>query len=189
MKRGSCGFLRLGVVLIGTALACAPSGMWAQGVAAHIPVAHGKALSGTEVTFPDALKGKVGVVVVGFSHASQAQVSGWGKRLAAEYAQSANLAYYELPMLAGAPGMIRGMIVKSMQSHVPEAEKPHFVPLMQDEDAWRKAAHFSRDDDAYVLVTNGDGAVRWQTEGEATDAAWGELKKQVEDATAAGVGH
>jgi len=145
-----------------------------------IPKAQGTTLAGAAVTLPDALKGKVGVLVVGFSHASQGQVEAWGRRLAKDYGQSAGVAYFEIPMLAGAPKMLRGMIVKSMSKSVPEGERPHFLPLMEGEPVWRVAAHYSEPDDAYVLLVNGDGIVEWQTEGDATDAAYATLKRQIE---------
>ena len=146
---------------------------------AQIPAAHGTALTGTAVALPDALKGKVGVLVVGFSHASQGQVSDWGRLITADYGQNQGVEYFEIPMLGGAPKMLRGMIVKSMGKSVPAAEKSHFLPLMDDDKPWRAAAHYDKADDAYVLVVNGDGLVRWQTQGDATDAAWSSLKREL----------
>src|ERR1019366_7351699 len=128
---------------------------------AQIPAAHGTALTGTAVALPDALKGRVGVLVVGFSHASQGQVSDWGRLITADYGQNQGVEYFEIPMLGGAPKMLRGMIVKSMGKSV------------------RAAAHYDKADDAYVLVVNGDGLVRWQTQGDATDAALSSLKREL----------
>ena len=61
----------------------------AQDKPAQIPVAHGTSLAGTAVVLPDALKGKVGVLVLGFSHASQEQVANWGRLITADYATGA----------------------------------------------------------------------------------------------------
>jgi hypothetical protein len=41
----------------------------------HIPASHGTTLTGTTMSLPEVLQGKVGVLVVGFSHASQGEVS------------------------------------------------------------------------------------------------------------------
>lgn len=161
-------------VVLGVAMFC--SGGLAQTV---VPKSQGTTLAGTPVVLPDALKGKVGVLVVGFSHASQGQVGAWARRLAADYGRSQDVMFLEIPMLAGAPKMLRGMIVKSMGKSVPEAERPHFLPMMQGEPAWRAVAHYDKPDDAYVMLVDGTGAVRWQTEGDATDAAYGELKKNL----------
>jgi hypothetical protein len=161
-------------VVLGVAMVC--SGGLAQ---TGVPQSQGTTLTGTPVALPDALKGKVGVLVVGFSHASQGQVAAWGRRLAADFGESHQVTFFELPMLAGAPKMLRGMIIKSMGKSVPEAEKPHFLPMMQGEPAWRAVAHYDNADDAYVLVVDGTGIVRWQTQGDGTDMAYADLKKNL----------
>lgn len=145
----------------------------------RIPAVRGNSLAGTEVVLPDALRGKVGVLVLGFSRGSQGQVTTWGRRLAAEWKDSASVVYYEMPMLAGVPRLLRGVVTRSMKSSIPERAQSRFVPITSDEDAWRALAHYSKGDDAYVLVVDGDGRVIWQTEGEATDAAFGEVKERV----------
>ena len=152
---------------------------WSEDTPAHIPVAHGTTLDGTVVVLPDALKGKTAVLVVGFSHASQGQVTNWGRLITAAYGKTAGLTYYEIPMLGGAPKMLRGMIVKSVGKSVPAAEKPHFLPLTEDDKLWRAIAHYDKSDDAYLLLLDTDGTVRWQTQGEPTDAAFADFKKQL----------
>jgi hypothetical protein len=166
-------------VALGAALFCA--GARAQ---ATIPKSQGTTLAGTALTLPDALKGKVGVLVVGFSHASQGEVSTWTRLLEADYGKSDDIVYFALPMLGGAPKMLRGMIKKAMTSSVPFEQRPHFLPLIEGEPAWRAAAHFDKPDDAYVLLVDSTGTVRWQTEGEATDLAYAEMKKNLRVITA-----
>ena len=148
-----------------------------------IPKAQGTTLAGNSVTLPDALKGKAGVLVVGFSHSSQAQVTEWGKRLAADYQKSPDVEYFEVPMLGGAPKILRGIIIKKMGSTVPEPERPHFLPLTDDDKPWRTLAHYKVADDAYVLLVDGQGTVRWMTEGSVTDGAYSELKRNLEGLT------
>jgi hypothetical protein len=167
------GWAVLWVALLAAML---PVGSRAQ---THVPETHATSLTGTAVALPDALKDKVSVLVVGFSHTSQQQVASWGRLLAENYGDSHGVAYFELAMLAGAPKMLRGMIVKQMTSSVPYPQRPHFLPVMEGEPAWRAVAHYNKPDDAYVLIVDGAGGVLWQTEGEATDAAWAELKKNL----------
>jgi hypothetical protein len=166
-------------VMLGAAMLCA--GGRAQ---TTIPKSQGTTLAGTAVVLPDALKGKAGILVVGFSHASQGQVSTWTRLLEADYGKSTDVTYFALPMLGGAPKMIRGMIKKSMAGSVPFAERPHFLPIIEGEPAWRAAAHYDKPDDAYVLVVDSTGTVHWQTEGEATDIAYAEMKKNLRAMTA-----
>lgn len=151
-----------------------------------IPKAQGTTHPGASVLLPDALKGRPGVLVVGFNSASQGPVSSWGRRLAADYGPSAGATYFEVAMLAGAPGILRGMIEKKIGASLPEAERAHFLPLTENEAGWRAAAHYAKPDEAYLLLVDGAGVVRWQTQGDATDAAYAELKKKLEELTAQG---
>jgi len=146
---------------------------------ARIPAVKSVSMAGDTVELPDALRGKVGVLVLGFSKGSQGQVTTWGRRLAAEWKDSASVVYYEMPMLAGVPRMLRGMVTRSMKSSIPERAQSRFVPITSDEDAWRALAHYSKGDDAYVLVVDGEGRVVWQTQGGATDAAFAGVKERV----------
>jgi hypothetical protein len=149
---------------------------------ARIPAVHGTALSGDAVILPDDLKGNLGVLVLGFSQGSREAVAGWGRRLAANYRDSPAVVYYEMPMLAGAPKLLRGMITRSMKSSAPERELPHFLPILDNEPAWRAIAHYSKPDDPYVVLVDGQGMVLWETEGAATDAAYAELQRKLEQA-------
>jgi len=147
---------------------------------ARIPAVQGTALSGEPVSLPDALKGKLGVLVLGFSQGSRDAVTVWGKRLSADYRDSPTVAYYEMPVLAGAPKLLRGMIARSMKGSVPEREQPRFVPIVDSEPAWRAVAHYSKADDPYVILVDSQGAVLWQTEGAASDAVYAELQRKLE---------
>lgn len=145
----------------------------------HLPVAHGTTLTGTQVTLPDAFQARLNVVVIGFSHASHEQIGNWGRLIAADYGKSTDINYFELAMLARVPKLMRGMIVKSLGSSVPFDERAHFIPVMEPDQPWRVAAHYDKSDDAYILLVDGRGAVLWQTEGEASDAAYSAFKTQV----------
>lgn len=147
--------------------------------ASRIPATHGTTLAGTQVTLPDGLKAKLSIVVVGFSHQSEEQISNWGRLISADYGKSADICYFELAMLGGVPKLVRGMIVKRLASSVPFDERDHYVPVPEGEPAWRSVAHYNKPEDAYVLLLDRNGTVLWQTEGEPTNAAYGAFKAQV----------
>lgn len=152
----------------------------AQSQSAQVPVTHGTTFAGTQVTLPNDLHGRAGVLVLGFSKSSGDVCKGWGERLAASYRDSREVMYFQMPVLESVPKFIRGMVVKSIKSGVPESEQSHFMPMFSDEPAWKKIARYTNADDAYVLVVDGDGRVRWQTSGKVSDAGYAALKQQVE---------
>jgi hypothetical protein len=159
-----------------------------QGASAHIPAVHATSFSNEQVNLPEGLHGKVGVLVLGFSRGSRDSTMAWGKRLAGDYGQSQGVTYYEMPVLEAVPKMIRGFVINQIKSSVSERERPRFVVVLENEPAWQAVVHYKEPDDAYVLVVDEQGVVRWQTHGRATDAAYGAMKQQVE-ALAAGMGH
>ena len=147
--------------------------------AAHIPASHGTTLAGTQITLPDALRTKLNIVVLGFGHGSEEQIGNWGRLISADYGKSTDIDYFELVMVAGAPKMLRRIMVKRLASSVPFDQRDHYIPLLEGEPAWRAVAHYNKSEDAYVLLVDSDGTVLWQTEGEATNADYGAFKAQV----------
>jgi hypothetical protein len=152
----------------------------AQTQSARIPATHGTTFADTQITLPDDLRGKVGVLVLGFSKKSGDVCKGWGQRLEESYPNSREVMFYQIPVLESVPKLIRSMVLKSMKSGVPEAVQPHFMPTFSDEIAWKKVAQYANADDAYVLVVDGGGKVLWQTSGKITDAGFAALEEQVE---------
>jgi hypothetical protein len=146
----------------------------------RVPAMHGTALSGDPVVLPDVLQGKVGVLVVGFSQTSRDEVTAWGKRLAAEYRDNPGVLYYEMPVLASVPKMLRGWVTGRIKSTVPPRAQPRFVPIDAQEADWKKAARFSSPDAAYILVVDGTGAVKWTTYGALTDDLYATVRQHVE---------
>jgi hypothetical protein len=176
MIGGAAWRLTLGILLSGWLVPAAAG----QVATARIPSLQGTTLAGQTVSLPQQLKGGVGVLVLGFSKSSGDVCKGWGQRLAESYRDSQEVTYFQMPVLESVPKLIRGMVVKSIRSGVPAAEQPHFLPVFSNEAEWRTIARYSNADDAYVLVVDGEGGVRWQTSGRVTDTGFAALKQQVE---------
>ena len=147
---------------------------------AAIPALRGVALNGDPVRLPEALKGKVGVLVLGFSQSARGQVTAWATKIAADYRDVSGVAYYELPMMGSVPRVLRGLVLRKISSDVPERAKRRFLPVYDHEPEWRAAARFGRAEDAYVLVVDENGVVRYNTQGDASERAYAEVKKRVE---------
>ena len=152
----------------------------AQAGMGRIPSAHATTLSGEPVTLPTALSGKPGVLVIGFSHAAQAQVQAWGQRLSRDYTDVSGFQYFEIPLLAAAPKMLRGMIIRKMGAGIKGKERDHFLPITEDESAWRSAAGYSASDSAYVLVVDSSGTILWRTRGAANESSYAEVKQHLD---------
>ncbi len=144
-----------------------------------IPPVHGTVLTGQTVDLPAALKGKTGILVLGFSQASRDQVTEWGKRLAGDYRGSETVIYFEMPVLESVPRILRGFVTKKMGESVPDRAKNTFLPVLDHEADWKVATGFKKSDVAYVVVVDGAGVVHGRVSGPASDATFGEVKRLV----------
>ena len=170
--------MRLSAVAVGLSLLTIAA--FADPTQTRIPAVHGTTFSNAHVDLPDALYGKVGILVVGFSQGSRGAVTVWGKKLASDYYDSPNVLYYEMPVLASVPKLLRGFVEGRIKSAVSDRGRPHFLPLTDDEAQWRELTHYSAPDDPYILLVDSLGNVRWQTQGPLTDSIYAVLKQTVE---------
>ena len=132
------------------------------------PRIQGETLAGKKVELPGAFGGQV-VVVMGFTHGSQAQTKVWGQRLRGQGAWS-------VAVLQDVPRLVRGMVVHGIKSGTPKEEYDRFLLVYSGEKELKDAAGVETPDDAYVMVVDGTGAIRWRFHGPATDAAVREVQ-------------
>jgi ATP10 protein len=134
-----------------------------------IPHTEAETLSGKTIVLPDAATGHPVVFIVGFSRAGGDSSGRWGKQLRQEFTTDSNVQIYSVAELQDAPKMVRGMIRHSMRGNIPQSEQDTFVVLSQDEDVWKKLADFSDPNDAYILLVDSAGRIRWRTHGKVPD--------------------
>ena len=145
-----------------------------------IPAIDGNTLAGEHVRLPaDLAGGRSCILVVGFSKQARDAAKDWGKRLAVDFFDSRQVAYYEAPVLAGVPRLMRGMVLHSIASEVSDRGKHHFLPITGDEAGWRKLAGVTDPDAIYLLVIDSTGEVRWRTSGPLTEAAYAALRQHL----------
>ncbi|HXR32563.1 MAG TPA: hypothetical protein VN830_02555 [Verrucomicrobiae bacterium] len=142
-----------------------------------IPTVKAKALDDSEVFLPKPGSQQFLILVLGFSHKSGDICRDWNKHIAADYHDNARVAYFQIPELQGAPGFVRSMILHGMRKDVPAAEQFHFVPIYDNESAWKKLVNFSAPDDAYIILADPQGNVVWQVHGKFTDDLYAALKQ------------
>jgi len=145
----------------------------------QMPKTAGESLAGQQVMLPDSVKGHSSVVIVGFSKSSQNRVKDWNTRARKELGDSFNV--YQVAVLEDAPRLVRGMITHAMKGSTPAARQDHFLVVVKGEPELKKAAGFSESDDAYVLLLDGAGEIRWRTHGAVNDAALQNLRTQADN--------
>src|SRR5215471_7904105 len=145
-----------------------------------MPKVEGDSFSGHHVVLPGDAKGKVAVLVFGFTKASKTPTSLWAQKTLAEFGSIAGFELYQLPVLEDVPHLIRGMVISGMKKGIPENTRDHFVPVLQGEADLKKFVNYREPDDAYLVVLDPVGQVTQQLHGPFTDAAYTQLRAQVQ---------
>lgn len=137
-----------------------------------IPNIEGETLSGKKVSLPRELGSESALLIIGFTHSSQAQTKAWGVRVSGRFPT------WSIAVLEDAPRLVRGMISHGIKGSVPKEQYDRYLLVYHGEKELKQAAGFERPDDAYLLVIDKAGAVRWSFHGPETDAAMEQLAGQ-----------
>lgn len=132
-------------------------------------------LRNEKVTIPEVSKGHPAVFVIGFTHASQSQTKAWTAKLEPE------IHPYSVAVLQDAPRLVRGMAIHGMKSGVPQELRGRFLVVFQGEEELKQAVGFDRPDDAYLVLVDPGGMIRWSFHGPFADGTFAELKQQFAD--------
>lgn len=137
------------------------------------PTVDGENLLGAKVVLPDAFKGHPTVLVMGFTHGSQAETKDWSKRLVPAWD------YYSVAVLEDVPRLVRGMAVAGIKSGVAENQRARFLLVFRGEKELKAAVGFERPDDAYIALLDGAGTIRWRFHGAYNPSSLEQLKNQL----------
>jgi len=125
----------------------------------------GQSLSGKPVVLPDDAHGKIALLVIGFSKKGGRATDAWGQRFKKDFGADQRYVVYPVAELEDAPRLLRGMITGSIRRGTPPAEQDRFLILFQSETELKRFVTFSAPDDAYLLLLDANGEVKWRGHG------------------------
>ncbi len=166
------------ILIVAALMMAAMPGNYAVGQ--EMPRTQGETLTGKHLVLAEEVRGHPAVLVAGFSREGGNGTGAWVKAIHAD-STLAGLRVYEIAQMAGAPGLIRGLIKSGMRRSVPEADQSTFVVLTQDEKLWRTYFDVGDDQVPYVVLIDGTGKLQWRGHGTAAD-----LEPRLRDAATAG---
>jgi len=155
---------------------CAP--VFAQ--ATPLPTVEGESLAGSKVVLPDAAKGKVAILIFGFTKASKESTKAWADRIRGDFGTQSGFTLYDLPVLESVPGFIRGMVISSMKEGVPENQRDHFVPILKNESDLKKLVSYKESDDAYLVLLDTTGQIVGRKHGPFSDPMYAQLRADIQ---------
>ena len=160
-----------GVALAASALAQGPQAM---------PKIEGEALSGRKVGLPAACKGKVAVLIFGFTKASKKPTGAWADKIIADFGTQPGFELYQLPVLEDVPRFIRGMVIAGMKKGIRTDMGDHFVPVLQGEAELKRLVSYKEADDAYLVTLDSAGQIVQQRHGAVSDPVYAQLRAEIQ---------
>lgn len=143
-----------------------------------LPVLKGEYLSGRAATLPDAGSGKATLILLGFTYASRVPVEAWGKWFRDTVGVAPDRTFFEVPMIGGMAKMGRWFIDRGMRKGTPAALHEHVITVYSNTGDWKKRLSVSslNDKEAFLVVLDRDGVVRWLHHGPFDQARAQELR-------------
>lgn len=160
---------RLAGIALAGALASGAAAGEALAVGTRLPAIEGKTFSGVQVSLPDAVKGKVALLVVTFSKDASPNAKAWTERFETEYGKNDKYAVYDVLMLEGLPRLMRGMISGQIKKDFPPARQQRALPVYKDEAAWKERLEVKDARVPHLVLLDGAGAIRWLHRGPFRD--------------------
>jgi hypothetical protein len=154
-------------------------------VGERLPILKGDLLSGKPGVLPDIAAGRTTLVTLGFTYQSRFQVEAWAGKFRARFGARPDVTVYEVPMMGSAARLGRWFIDSGMRKGTPPALHDRVMTVYGGNDDWKARVGFSRPDDAYLVLLDAAGVVRWVGQGPATDERLNELFALVDSLTRA----
>lgn len=148
--------------------------------ATALPKIAGESLAGRSVTLPDAVAGKVAVLVFGFTRASKTATSEWARKLYADLGKQSAIEIYQLAVLEDVPRLIRSFVISAIKSDIPENRRDHFVPVLRGEAELKKLVSYGEADDAYLILLDRSGRIVRQRHGRFGEAAYTQFRGEID---------
>ncbi len=133
---------------------------WAQ-APQRLPSTNLPSLAGSRVTLPAASRGRVAVLVIGFTQGSSDPTSQWAAKLAT-VPKSLPVTQFAVAVLEDAPAFFRPIIETGMRHGLSKSDQRNFLILNHGETLWKKLVGFrySQSDAAYILLLGRHGHIR-----------------------------
>lgn len=144
-------------------------------VGSPLPDLKGDYLDSKPAVLPADCRGKVSLLLFGFTYDSRFAVEAWSKAWVEKYPTGARTTFFEIPMLGGMARLGRVFIDSGMRRGTPKALHRNVVTVYGGVDPWKKRLGFQAPNDAYVVLLDPEGRVLWLHQGKPDPEAWAQL--------------
>jgi hypothetical protein len=131
-------------------------------VGERMPELTGQTLTRRTAVLPQAAAGTVTLVAMGFTYKSRFPVEAWADWYRTTIDRAA-VTLFEVPMIGGMATLGRWFINRGMHSGTPVELHDHVITVYGGTSEWKQRLSYStrHEDDAYLIVLDTQGVVRW----------------------------
>jgi hypothetical protein len=145
-----------------------------------MPRLTGEFLTGAKAVLPDAARGKVALLALGFSYDSRLPVEAWMKRFRELYPPGDRLTFFEVPMIGGGARLARWFIDSGMRRGTPRDLHGHVVTVYGGTGVWKQWLGVDDESLAYLVLLDREGRVRWLHAGVLDEAGLAALRAAID---------
>jgi hypothetical protein len=153
----------------------------------RLPPIKGQFLTGRDAVLPS---GQVTLVAIGFTYQSRVPVEAWVAWYRIAIGSTRDATFFEVPMIGGLGTLGRWFIDRGMRKGTPVDLHDHVITVYGGTGDWKQRLSYSpaHEDDAYLVVLDRAGVVRWLHHG-GFDTAWSDQLKPLLASLARPVDH
>ena len=144
----------------------------------RLPVLQGQFLTGRDALLPQASSGQVALVAIGFTYKSRVPVEAWADWYRMTMGSTTDVTFFEVPMIGRLGTLGRWFIDRGMRKGTPAELHDHVITVYGGTGDRKQRLAFSPayEDDAYLVVLDRAGVVRWLHHGGFDTSRADELK-------------
>ena len=133
-----------------------------------LPELKGQTLTGLTAVLPQAASGRVALVAIGFTYQSRFPVEAWADWYRMTIGPRTDVTFFEVPMIGGAATLGWWFINRGMRNGTPAELHDQVITVYGGTGDWKRRLFYSSEhkDDAYLVVLDREGIVRWLYHGE-----------------------
>jgi hypothetical protein len=167
----------VGVLVMANANLRAEAAQESLRVGDPLPELKGQTLTGRTAVLPQS-SGKVTLVAMGFTYKSRFPVEAWADWYRATIGCRTDVTFFEVPMIGGAATLGRWFINRGMRNGTPTELHDQVITVYGGTADWKQRLSYSSEhkDDAYLIVVDREGVVRWLYHGKFDQPGGDELK-------------
>lgn len=118
-------------------------------------------------TLPAAAAGKTALLLMGFTYGSRHAVEPWGEWFRTTIGERPGVTFFEMPMIGGMAKLGRWFIDRGMRKGTPANLHENVITVYGGTGDWKRrlGVTAANQDDAFLVVLDPQGVVRWTHHG------------------------